>query len=600
MDDSSTGITLKRRSVDALHLDQLIEEGYDPIIARVIAGRPIAPTATGFLPALKPTLAALNNPQSLKDIEKAVERVVLAIENKEVIGLETDHDCDGQTSHAVLYCALTEYFSHPKEKVLSCIGHRLNEGYGLSEKLCNRILDSDPRPTLIITADNGSADEARIQRLKSEGIDTIVTDHHEIPLSGIPTSAVAVLNPTRPDCLYEDPYIAGCMVAWLLIAAVRATLLEKGLLADKADAPISELLDFVAVGTVADCVSIARSVNNRAVVSHGLKKIEQWKRPCWLALRPLLSTPVSVEDLGFKVGPMLNSDGRLDSALGAVSFLLAPDINEGQLWIDHLTEQNNQRKKIQKAITLKAMRSAKQQVHNGKYSICVFLEEGHPGVHGISASRVKDAFGRPTILLAPKINDSELLTGSARSVDGLHMKSVLEAVHAQDEGILVAFGGHKGAAGLTLYRERLPDFIKAFEAAVAERKDDFFMGPLLLTDGVLPESYFNVETMQQLLEGLGPFGREFEPPTFEANAHVMSCQPVGDGTHLKLTLHIGAQSIDAIWFGAREDALDTLPVQAGQKVHVAFACNINRFRGEVRFNPQILYCQPEHIHQTIL
>jgi single-stranded-DNA-specific exonuclease len=591
MNDKARTIALHRRSIDALHYEQLISEGFDPIVARVVAGRPLQPTQEGFQKALAPSLASLDTPHSLADIGLAVQRIVTALENKEVIGLETDHDCDGQTSHAVLYTAFTQFFGHPKSKVQSYIGHRLNEDYGLSDKLCNRILAASEQPTLIITADNGSADELRIKRLLQEGIDTIVTDHHEIPIGGIPASAFAVLNPTRDDCQYNDPCIAGCMVAWLLVAAVRQALLDKGYLKDKKEAPIEQLLDFVAVGTVADCVSIARSINNRAVVRYGLRLIEQGARPCWRALTPQLSTPVSVEDLGFKIGPLLNSDGRLDSAHGAVSFLLAEDANEAQAWIVHLTDQNKQRKEIQKTITRKAMKSAQKQAGIGKLSICVFLEEGHPGVHGISASRVKDAFGLPTIILAPKVGETDLLTGSARSVNGLHIKKVLEHVQQKDSSLLVAFGGHQGAAGLTLKRNNLPAFIQAFESSVQHFRESFTPGPIVMTDGVLPSEYFEVDKMSALLSVLSPFGREFEAPTFEAAGTTISVQPVGDGTHLRLTFHIGNKAVEAMWFNAREDADEPINIGAGNKVHLAFSAQINTFRGVQRFNPHVLYCE---------
>lgn len=274
---------VQNRSIDADQCQRMIEAGLHPVMAKIIASRPI-PASSAIDEWLSPSLARLDHPHLMKDMDKAVERIAKAIINKEMIGLETDHDCDGQTSHALLYCAFIDYFNHPSDRIRSYIGHRLNEGYGLSVSVMNRMLADDPRPSLVITADNGSSDEAQIVHLKQAGIDVIVTDHHAIPSEGIPKSAFAVLNPTREDCGYPDPLIAGCMVAWLLMAGVRNELIKLNYL--PASAPsLAKLLDYVAVGTIADCVSIARSRNNRAVVNYGLKLINQFSRPCWQALR---------------------------------------------------------------------------------------------------------------------------------------------------------------------------------------------------------------------------------------------------------------------------------------------------------------------------
>jgi single-stranded-DNA-specific exonuclease len=311
---------IKPRSLDK-KIEQLgLSKGLHPLLARVVAARPL-PSGFGVHDVLHPKLECLDHPLTMQDMTKAAHRVAKAIYNKECIGLETDHDCDGQTSHAVLYHNLVYHFKHPKELLKSYIGHRLKEGYGLSASVANRILEDSPRPSLLITADNGSSDEARIKQLAAVGMDVIVTDHHQIPEDDYPNSAYAFLNPTRDDCNYNDKYIAGCMVAWLLMAAVRLQLIEDKYL--NINAPkLVDSLDFVAVGTIADCVSIARSKNNRAVVNYGMKLISQGVKPCWQVLLPLLSNPISSQDLGFKIGPLLNSDGRLSSALGSVSFLL--------------------------------------------------------------------------------------------------------------------------------------------------------------------------------------------------------------------------------------------------------------------------------------
>ncbi|NCX93801.1 MAG: single-stranded-DNA-specific exonuclease RecJ, partial [Gammaproteobacteria bacterium] len=297
-------------------LEALTAAGFNPFLARIVAGR-IKPGQTfDGVNFLGPKLQVLDHPRSIKDIDKAVSRLVAAIANQEIIAIETDHDCDGQTAHAVMHTALIEIFGVPASKVQSFIGHRMKEGYGLSDAVATRILNAIPRPNVVITADNGSSDEPRIARLKEAGIDVIVTDHHHLPEEGPPKSAYACLNPTREDCDFPDDSIAGCMVAWLLMSALRQALIEAGLLSEKAPS-LKGLLDYVAVGTVADCVSLSRSLNNRAVIRAGLQLISQMQRPCWQAILPLLKRPfLRAEDLGFTIGPMLNSDGRLSDAFG--------------------------------------------------------------------------------------------------------------------------------------------------------------------------------------------------------------------------------------------------------------------------------------------
>ena len=571
-----------------------LAQGLDPLIAQLLATRISSSEDTHLKALLLPKLSNLTPPALFLDIERASERIIKALIEGEVIALETDHDCDGQTAHAVLYTAFIEHFGHPPEKLLSFIGHRLEEGYGLSEVLATRILAHMPRPTLVITADNGSSDELRIARLSAEGIEVIVTDHHEVPAEGIPKSAFAVINPARPGCPYPDKSIAGCMVAWLLMAEVRSQLIKRGRLSQ--DAPsLASLLDFVAVGTVADCVSLADSVNNRAVVRYGLQQIQKAQRPCWRAIQPLLRGPVSSEDLGFVIGPLLNSDGRLSDALTSVSFLLAKTDQEANDWVKFLSEQNETRKKIQNTITQEAYKQALVQVGQGFYSICLFLEEGHAGIHGISASRVKDAFGRPTVIFSPKKNHPDLITGSARSVDGFHIRQALETVANQMPEGIVGFGGHKGAAGVTLKKEVFAVFVKLFEEATRALLGGQKMGPVIWTDGSLPPNYFTVEFARQIESVLQPFGRAFEPPTFEGIGVVTKIQPVGNGLHLKVQLRVGLQVIDAIWFQARLAPEDPLPVALGEEVHFAYRLRLNDFRGIVSLSPQIVGCSPANV-----
>ena len=569
--------------------DYLLEQGVSPFIAKIVARRIKEPKHA--LQAVQLKLKQLTPPQLMLGMDKAAKRLISALHNQEVIGLETDHDCDGQTSHAILYEGLVHLFNHPKEKIRSYIGHRMKEGYGLSEALAKRILSDTIKPTLIITADNGSTDEDRIALLKSNGIDTIVTDHHAIPPQGVPKSAYAVLNPTQSSCQFNDPYIAGCMVAWLLVAEVRRQLLQQGKLV-KSEYQLTDLLDFVAVGTVADCVSMSKSLNNRIVAHYGMQKITEAKRQCWQSFSEYFHQVVNSEFLGFVIGPLLNSDGRMADALSSVSFLLSQNAQETYQWVEFLQQQNQNRKAIQKEMTHKAMLKAHKQYNKGQTSICVYLPDGHAGVHGISASRIKDAFGLPTILFSPKLQEDEVITGSARSIDGLNLKTVLDQV-AANSSTIVKYGGHSGAAGLSIYKEKFTEFCVTFEYYVAQALQadpSVVTGPVLYTEGRLSESDLNLSAVEKL-SLLEPYGREFEAPIFYNQAKICALRFVGKTQeHLQLQVNIYAKTIKAIWFFACEHKIAQC-LKIGDDVNIAYRLSKESYQGRNYLSMKVEYVE---------
>lgn len=571
---------------------EAIRNGLHPLLARILSTRPL-PSGLKAHELLSLKLNDLEQPYNMLDMAKAAKRVAQAIINKEVIGVETDHDCDGQTSHAVLYHNLTQHFQHPADKLRSYIGHRLTEGYGLSAAVAARILASEPRPSLLITADNGSADEPRIKQLAAAGIEVIVTDHHMVPVANEPVSAYAFLNPTRDDCRYSDKYIAGCMVAWLLMAATRQELINLNYL--PAQAPkLLDSLDFVAVGTIADCVSIARSKNNRPVVAYGLTLIAKGVRPCWRALRPLLnskSSQISAEDVAFKIAPLLNSDGRLSSAFGSVNFLLTTTDTAASAQVAELQQQNQQRKAIQHDITQRSIAEAAALLRQRKFSICIYLEHGHVGVHGISASKLKERFGRPTAIFAqkfaataaPAINvtntaTDQLISGSIRAIDNFHVRNALQFIAEGEPSLMLAYGGHQGAGGVTIKLADFSRFAELFEQAATLQLTETDLGPVIWTDGELPAHWINLDILATISQ-LEPFGREFEPPVFEGIATVNAINVIGDGTHARINLLLADQAYRGVWFNMRDNAQAAIPVVAGDRVKVAFSLRLNEFGG---------------------
>lgn len=384
LDESSSNALpipfVQRRTVDPQLEARARDLGFSPVAARVLGGRRLA---SAFEPAvwLVPSLDQLDDEGSLADIECAAERLAGAILSEEVIGIATDYDMDGLGAHAVFRLALVEMFGHPPERLRSYVGHRLTEGYGLTAALTSRILDERPRPALLVSADCGSSDEERIARLAAAGIDVIVTDHHELPEDGPPRSAYACINPQRVDCAYPDKAIAGGMVLWLLLRAVRKILCEVGH-APAQHAELEHLLDLVACSTVADCVSLAGH-NNRAVVRAGLALMNASTRPCWhVAAQRLRVSSFQAQTIAFGIAPRVNARSRLSDPFAALHFLLARDVRRAEAAFDVLDAENRARKDIEKAMLDEAVTLAARQVDDGRYAITLRLPEGHPGVQG--------------------------------------------------------------------------------------------------------------------------------------------------------------------------------------------------------------------------
>lgn len=562
-----------------------LENGYLPIQAKILANR--VKNEKQALEIANPKLIHLTQPSKLSGIEKAVQRLITAMENNEIIGIETDHDCDGQTSHAVLIKSIVDGFGYSRDKVRSYIGHRMQEGYGLSLSLAKRIINDEPKPTLIITADNGSSDEERISLLRSHGIDTIVTDHHAIPTAGIPKSAYAVINPSQDCCEYADTSIAGCMVSWLFMAQVKTELHKLGW---KKLPDMRDTMDLVAVGTVADCVSMSDSVNNRAITKFGLNRIDNGNRLCWQALKESHPRQINSEYIGFTIGPLLNSDGRLSDAFSSVSFLLSDNEPETHQWVKYLTEQNEQRKVIQKTITDDAILQARTLMTEDKNSLCIYLDKGHAGVHGISASRIKDKFGRPTIIFSPKENEKDVVSGSARSVDGVNIKQALDEINHKKPDLMLKYGGHLGAAGLSIKLDDFQIFSDLFEGEITNIIQPHQIGPVIYTDGELNSDDVSLKTIVSINE-LEPFGRGFEYPIFEISALILSIKLVGQlKNHAQILLQLNnGLKVKGIWFNCEGSIKQIKP---NQHSNIIGALTKSEYKGNTYLNINIQYIAP--------
>lgn len=587
-----------RREEDAAIRQAALAEGFSPLQARIIAGRvtPEAVARSGSVRGLiQPALRSITPPDALPDLDAAVERIVRALHDGEPIATCGDFDADGTTAHAVLWTALTQVFGHPPHLTSTWCASRLLEGYGLSDAFVDRLLAHPQRPAVLIAADKGSSDEPRIRRLAAAGIDVIIADHHELKDGQPPASAYAVVNPIRRDHAFPDPMVCGAHVAFLLMAAVRRRLIALGRL--PAGAPTLErLLDFVGVGTVADCVSLADSHNNRAVVRAALARINgDSPRACWSALldRRYGAEPVCAEDIAFRIAPAINARGRLDDALTGLHCLIADEQSEAKRCASLLLADNETRKRIQREATPLAMELAMRQKERGRQTVVIHLPDAHPGIVGILAARVVEALGRPAIVLAGLPGHADILTGSARTIAGFHVRDALAAVDREQPGLLLAFGGHAGAAGLKVPRERLGDFEQAFERAGRRMLEGARTGPSLRHDGSLIEQ-LRPAVLDELM-ALDPYGRGFEFPVFLDVFRLEALREIGQqGGHFQYSLRHEASgsSWRAVWFSVPPAIAQG--IAAGERYTVAYTPKANsRQRDTIEFIVKHMWAEDE-------
>ncbi len=564
--------TLKRRPLVAKVQAAAQSAGFTPLQSRLLAGRLTEAEADDLSTRVRPTVRQLDGPETLPDIDAAADRIALAVMRREQLLAVTDFDCDGTASAWVLTKTLRDVFGHPPDRLHHFAGHRMRDGYGVSGL----------GPALVITADQGSNNHEQISRLKANSIETVVSDHHE--MGEPPKDAVACVSPARKDSLFPDPCIAGAHVAWLICCATRQRLIDFGHLGPETPR-LGSQLDVVSIATIADCTSLGRSRNNRAVVAHGLALMNSNPRPAWLALREVLgkTDDFTESDLGFGLGPMINAASRVDDSKPALSFLLSEDYATALHYAQRLKDYNLQRREIERGMREKASAIARGFVDTGAVGIVVHLDDGHIGVIGIVAARVAQETGRPTACLAPKPDKPGMLSASLRSVPGIDIRSILADIAARHPTCMASWGGHKAASGASLHIKDLPLFVEEFDAGV-RRQTTAELHPYVLTDGELDAP--SLPVLPEIAT-LAPFGREFEPPVFEMAARIVNQRGVGDGSHLKLTVcNRHGEAFDGIWFSAVRPG-QASPVAEGQPVRLAYVPEANHFRGNTKLQLRV-------------
>lgn len=588
--EAGTGLvpTIIQRACSAVVRDAALQAGYTPMQATILGGRLAEHQASDIQGHLKPQMGDLDHPDTLPDIDRAADRIARAVVRKEPCILVSDHDVDGVSGHSVMRAAFLDIFQHPPALTHSFISHRLKEGYGVSEGVVARIKAAGHRGGLLLSADCGSSDEARIAKLKALGIETIVTDHHGVEGTG-PQSAFATVNPVREDSRFPDPLIAGVYVAFLTMAAARQRLIMGGYLA--ADTPsLASYMDYAAMGTVVDCVSLSASRNNRVVVQRGLSLMNRFPRPCWTAMREQfgIDEDFTASTLSFKTGPALNARGRVDEAMTGVRFLRAPTLALARELAAQLHADNQTRKGKEAEMKTWALSEGIRQAQSGCHGIAVWLgENGHAGVHGIVASRLTEALGRPTVCLSPREGVQGVASASARTIPGFHVRDALMKIDQLYPGLLIAWGGHEGAGGLSLRVEDIPAFQVLWDQCA--RDASLVVGPRMETDGPIPRA--PDFPMLAEISALEPYGRGFQAPVFSQRVVVQEIRPVGEGgKHLRMVLLIHGAAVPAIWFNVEASVAQGLA--CGTSAMAAFELGVNTFRGNTTIQALVRTLQP--------
>jgi single-stranded-DNA-specific exonuclease len=493
-------------------------------------------------------------------IDRAAALLADAIAARKRLLIVADYDCDGATACAVGVRALRAFGA----ECSWLVPNRFRTGYGLSPEVV--ALAAPHRPDVIITVDNGIASVEGVEAARTLGIEVIITDHH-LPGDTLPRAS-AIVDPNQPGCGFASKNLAGVGVMFYVMLALRAALRRRGVFGERAEPNLGDLLDLVALGTVADVVPLDR--NNRILVGQGLKRIRSGRmRPGIRALFAVAGRDPARTgsfDLGFMVGPRLNAAGRLDDMALGIECLITDDYGRALTIARMLDDLNRERRAIEAEMQLQADSLLESLSVGDSSSISLSDPAWHQGVIGILAGRLKDRHHRPVIAFAP--GDPGELKGSGRSIRALHLRDALDLVAKRAPGLILRFGGHAAAAGLTLRSGDFARFSDLFEQVVGELVSPEALSRSIETDGPLETAYLNLD-LARLIESQ-IWGQGFPQPVFCDDFEVVNQRVVGE-RHLKLRLARGGRVLEAMRF----NALDSLP----GGVRAAYRLSVNEFNG---------------------
>ena len=555
------------RAVSAGQIDTLTQCGVHPLLAKVYAARGIAHEQQ-----LDTGLERLHAPETMLHLTHMATLLADAITDKKKLLIVADYDADGATACAVGMRALRSMGAI----IDYLVPNRFEYGYGLTPEIV-QLAAREKAPDVIITVDNGIASVDGVAEANRLGIKVLVTDHH-LPGDTLP-DAWCIINPNQRGCTFPSKNLAGVGVMFYLTLALRAVLRARGV----ADLPnLAHLLDLVALGTVADVVRLDE--NNRVLVHQGLKRIRAGRaQPGVMAiLRVAGRDParIGTQDLGFAVGPRLNAAGRLtDMSLG-IECLITDDAARAQAIAKELDALNRERRSIEADMQESALAALEQKADASGYTVSLYDAQWHQGVIGIVASRIKDKFHRPAVAFARGVEGE--IKGSGRSIRGLHLRDALDLVSKRAPNLILKFGGHAAAAGLTLREGDFEKFRFLFEDVVRKLLSPADLEREIETDGSLPVEHATLEAAHALREGI--WGQGFPEPRFLDGFDVVKQRVVGE-RHLKLQLRRDGQLFEGILFGHNEPLPDT--------IRAVYRFSINEYNGVT--STQVMLDHWEHL-----
>lgn len=549
--------TFVTRPYDPTAANVLTTAGYLPPVARALSARGIRSPED-----LNEAWSGMLPPNLLTGIDRAAERLLAARNRGEHVTIVADYDCDGATACAVGIRGLSalglsvDYF----------VPDRVRHGYGLTAAIVDLLAARPNPPQVILTVDNGISSADAVRHAASLGIDVVITDHH-LPADDTPP-AVAIVNPNQRGCGFPSKSLAGVGVIFYVLLALRARLRDEGAFTAQTQPRLNELVDLVALGTVADVVKLDK--NNRILVSQGLKRIREGRtHPGIAALFNVARCSMgnaSARDFGFRIGPRINAAGRLATMEYGIECLLTDDPDRARHYAEALNQINQERRELeeemQHAADLAVAAADIEHVH----ALSLLDDSFSEGVVGLVASRIKEKVHRPTVAFA-RTAEGEL-KGSGRSIPGIHLRDMLDLVSKTEPGLILRFGGHAMAAGLTIQEKDYDRFARAFETVVAEHADPAVFERNVLIDGGLAPDEISERLCQTLEHGI--WGQGFEAPLFANDFRVVR-QTVLKDAHLKLSLELGGQRFEGIFF--RRNA----PLLTASRL--AYRPTINEFNG---------------------
>jgi single-stranded-DNA-specific exonuclease len=563
---------IKQRPFDEKIVSDLVEAGTNPLLAKLYAARGVVSKSE-----LETSLSGLIPPDQLTNAAEMAKLLADAIAQNKKLLVIGDYDADGATATAVAVRGLSSMGAN----VDFLVPNRFEYGYGLTPEII--ALASTLQPDILITVDNGIASVDGVTAANLLGLQVLITDHH-LPGDTRPAAA-CIVNPNQHGCTFPSKNLAGVGVMFYVLLALRAELRNRGVYENKPEPNLTELLDLVALGTVADLVKL--DANNRILVEQGLRRIRAGVGCAGISalLKIAGKSPESVtaQDFGFAVGPRLNAAGRLDDMRLGIACLLAETETDAMQAAQTLHELNMERRNIEADMQDSALIALENIEVTDNYSLSIYNADYHQGVIGILASRLKEKYHRPTIVFADAgdaENENKVVKGSGRSIANFHLRDALDLVTKRHPNLIIKFGGHAMAAGLSILEKDFAAFQIVFEAVARELLTEADLQALLETDGSLAVNEMSLQTSWILAAGV--WGQGFAAPLFFDNFKVINQRIVGE-KHLKLILEKESKRFDAIYF----NFADNLP----ETVNAVYALDVNEYKGLQTLQLQVKYIQ---------